>query len=139
MFLYSTCKKCKKELSFWSYNRTRVEFAKNEGEFKEHVCKNCSFQNKIHVDDLYAENSRVLKYIGLIIFILGTPFTGYILYLFLNQKNQHGFLGMVLVIIIPVSIYILIKKEEMMRINTFNRAKFKGRIHNISKTKSLYN
>lgn len=138
MLLYTTCKKCKTELKFWSSNYTRVDFAKNKGEFKQLICKNCAHQNKVHVDEMYAQDSKFLKYIGLALLILGTPFTIYLLYLFLNKSNQHGFLGMVMVLAIPVFIYIIIKKEERMRINTFNRGKFKGRVHNISKTKSLY-
>lgn len=138
MFLYTTCKNCKTELKFWSNNYTRVELAKNEGEFKKLICKNCTNQNKVHVDDIHAQNSKFLKYFGLMILAFGTPFSFYVLYLFLQKGNLHGFSGLVLVIAIPVFIYIIIKKEERMRINTFNRGKLKGRVHNISKTKSLF-
>lgn len=124
MKIYGKCGNCKNEIEFRTYSNTRAEFAMNEGEIKKPNCKNCGQNNEIHVDELYAKESKLALIIAGIIFLVGTI----TIILTFPLMFMVGFIG------VPLIAYGIIRKQERTRVNSFNHSKLKGRIHNIGLT-----
>lgn len=132
MKIYGKCKNCQKKIEFLSNSNTRVELAMNEGETIKLNCKNCGESNTLTVDEFYAKESKLAKIIAGMIFLIGTPFVLYIIYPILSEsRNNYTIYIFSGLLLIPVIVYRIIKKQEQTRINSFNRIKLKGRIHNI--------
>lgn len=129
MKIYGKCKNCQKEIDFSSNSNTRVELAMNEGETIKLNCKNCGENNTFTVDDFYAKESKLAKIIAGIIFLIGTPFILFLTYPILSESKNHYIIYIIGgLILIPVIVYGIIKKQERTRINSFNRIKLRGRI-----------
>ena len=132
MKIYGKCKKCKQEIGFKSYSPTRVEFAMNEGEKKILDCKSCGAKSEIHVDQLYAKESKLAKIISGLIFLVGTPLIILLTFPVLSRSRNHYVILIVGgLLLLPVIAYSIIKRQEQTRVSAFNRSKLKGRIHNI--------
>ncbi|QTE24209.1 hypothetical protein [Polaribacter cellanae] len=132
MKIYGKCKNCKNEIGYSTSANTRVEFAMQDGENKTLNCKNCGTITKFHVDQLFTKESKVAKIGAGLILLIGTP----LMFLFVNpifngSRNHYiiyiigGFL------LVPIIAYGIIQKQDRTRVNSFNRNKLKGRIHNI--------
>ncbi|KAB1160480.1 hypothetical protein F7018_00975 [Tenacibaculum aiptasiae] len=132
MKIYGKCKNCETEIGFSTSANTRVEFAMQDGENKILNCKNCGIKTKFHVDELFTKESKIAQIGAGLILLIGTPLIFLSLNLVFNGNWNHyviyaigGFL------LVPIITYEIIKKQDQTRVNSFNRSKLKGRIHNI--------
>ena len=132
MKVYGNCKKCKQEIGYSTTANTRVEFAMQDGENKTLTCKNCGIKTEFSVDELYAKESKIAQIGAGLIFLVGTP----IMFFFVSPVFMQSGSNYVIYVVggfllIPVIIYGVIKQQDRIRVNSFNRSKLKGRIHNI--------
>lgn len=132
MKVYVKCPQCENELRYSTNANTRVEFAMQDGENKKLTCKNCGRTTDFHVDELNAKESNLAKIGAGLIFLIGTPLMFFFVSPIITGNRNHyvifiigGFL------LVPVVAYGIIKKQDQVRVSSFNRKKLKGRIHNI--------
>lgn len=132
MKVYGKCKKCKLEIGFSTNANTRVEFAMQDGENKTLTCKNCGIKTEFIVDELYAKESKIAEIGAGLIFLIGTPIMFFFVSpVFMQSKSHYVIYVVGGFLLIPVIIYGVIKQQDRIRVNSFNRSKLKGRIHNI--------
>ena len=132
MKVYGKCKNCKKEIGYSTSANTRIEFAIQGGEKKTLNCKNCGLKTAFEVDELYTKDSKIAQIGAGVILLIGTP----LMFLFVNpvftgSRNHYVIYIVGGFLLIPVIAYGIIKKQDQIRVNSFNRSKLKGRIHNI--------
>jgi hypothetical protein len=128
MKVFGKCENCEQKNGFWTFTNTRIDYAKNVGEYKTLKCKNCGHSHNIHVDDLFAKESKVAHIVALLIFLIGTPLAFFILNPILVGETNHytvyivgGFM------VVPVIIFGIIKKQDETRVSAFNRVKLRSR------------
>jgi hypothetical protein len=132
MKVNGTCKKCKNEVGYSTNANTRIEFAMQEGETITLNCEKCRSKKPFHVDELYAKESKIAQIGAGLIFLVGTP----LIFLFVNpvfsgSRSNYVIYAVGGFILIPVIIYGYMNQQDRIRVNSFNRSKLKGRIHNI--------
>lgn len=122
MKLYTKCSECKNEITTKSWHSTRVDFKMQHGEMIEIKCKSCNRIDKYSIDDLRAKESKVAALIGLIVLIVGTPIVLILLWDYIWQTGLYGAFGLILIIGIPSSVYLIINKNDQNRVSSFNRS-----------------
>jgi predicted membrane channel-forming protein YqfA (hemolysin III family) len=85
-------------------------------------CKACNKTDKYSIDDLKAKESKIAILIGLLILIIGTPITLILLWDYIWQSGLYSAFGLILIIGIPGSIYMIINKNDQNRVRVFNRS-----------------
>ncbi|PNW28702.1 Sec62 family protein translocation protein [Formosa algae] len=127
MYVYATCKSCTNEIRIFTNANTRVEFAMQDGEHKILTCKQCGTKTKFSVDELYAKKSKRAQIIAGLVFFIGTPLMLFFVGPVFLKSNAHyviyavgGFL------LVPGYIFGIIKKQDRIRVNAFNRMTLKG-------------
>tara|TARA_B100000949_G_C14242337_1_gene434169 strand:- start:57 stop:434 length:378 start_codon:yes stop_codon:yes gene_type:complete len=124
MKVYGKCKSCENEIGYRTNANTRVEFAMQDGETKKMNCKNCGTNTEFHVDELYAQRSKMpYLIVGLTILTI-IIITLYFIF-FSDSKYVIIAFGL------PLAIYLILTKQDQTRVSDFNRRKLKGRTHNI--------
>ena len=132
MKVYGKCQKCKSEIGYSTSVNTRIEFAMQVGENKSLNCKDCGIKTVFHVDELYTKESKIAKIGAGLIFLIGTPLIFFLVNpIFTNSRNHYVIYVIGGFLLVPVIAYGIIKKQDQIRVNSFNRNKLKGRIHNI--------
>ncbi|MDO1512248.1 hypothetical protein Q2T41_06225 [Maribacter confluentis] len=132
MKVYVKCPKCKNELGYSTNANTRVEFAMQDGENKKLTCKNCGRATDFHVDELNAKASHLATIGAGLIFFIGTPLMFlFVSPIFTGSRNHYVIFIVGGFLLVPVVAYGIIKKQDQVRVSSFNRKKLKGRIHNI--------
>jgi len=132
MKVYGKCKKCKTEIGHSTSANTRVEFAMQDGETKTLNCKNCEMKTEFHVDELYTKESKIAQIGAGLIFLNGTPLILFFVNpIFSGSRNHYVIYVVGGFLLVPVIAYGIIKKQDQIRVSSFNRSKLKGRIHNI--------
>lgn len=132
MKVYGKCKNCKTEIGYFTSTYTRVEFAMQDGEKKALNCKNCGTTTEFHVDELFTKASKIAQIGAGLIFLIGTPLMFFFVNpIFTGSRNHYVIYIVGGFLLIPVIVYGIIKKQDRMRVNSFNRNKLKGRIHNL--------
>lgn len=122
MRLYIKCSYCKTEISFWTWLSDRVDLKMKHGEKIGLKCKNCNSTKKYFINDLKAKKSMIALITALIIFIVGTPIALMLLWDYIWQTGLYGAFGLILIIGIPSSIYMIINKNDQDRVRFFNRS-----------------
>ena len=131
MKVYVKCPKCENELGYSTNANTRVEFAMQDGENKKLTCKNCGRTTDFHVDELNAKESNLAKIGAGLIFLIGTPLMFlFVSPIFTGSRNHYIIFIVGGFLLVPVVAYGIIKKQDQVRVSSFNRKKLKGRIHN---------
>lgn len=130
MKVFGKCKGCQEEVSFATQAYTRVEFAMKDGDHKTLNCKNCGTNTKFHVDELYAKHSPMALFVGLSTFLICIAIT---LYSYTMVSVSHRALSAMIGgnLVLPMTVYLILKKQDERRVSSFNNRKLKGRIHNI--------
>ena len=105
MKLYARCKSCKNELKIKSNAQTRPDLQMEKGEELKLNCLNCGKVDKVHINDIRAEQNKRIILIGLIFGIIATIVLWY----------YFGAIGTVSAII-PV----LFWQTEMKSVKAFN-------------------
>jgi len=132
MKVYGKCKNCKTEIGYSTGANTRVEFAMQDGEKKTLNCKNCRTNTEFHIDELFTKKSKIAQIIAGLIFLTGTPLMFFFVNpIFTGSRNHYVIYIVGGFLLVPVIAYGIIKKQDQTRVNSFNRSKLKGRIHNI--------
>ncbi|TDT50522.1 hypothetical protein CLV90_0056 [Maribacter spongiicola] len=132
MKVYVKCPKCENELGYSTNANTRVEFAMQDRENKKLTCKNCGRTTDFHVDELNAKESNLAKIGAGLIFLIGTPLMFlFVSPIFTGSRNHYIIFIVGGFLLVPVVAYGIIKKQDQVRVSSFNRKKLKGRIHNI--------
>ena len=122
MKVYGKCKKCNNEIGFRTSSNTRVEFAMNVGETKKLNCKNCGINSEIHVDELFAKESKSAKIIAGLIFFIGTLLAlVFVFPVLLKSRNHYVILLVGGLLLVPVIAYGILKKQEQNRVKSRNR------------------
>ncbi|MGW1456515.1 hypothetical protein ACWBC2_16130 [Salegentibacter agarivorans] len=125
MKLYSKCTNCLAEMMLKSDSHNRGEFAMLEGKIKKIRCKHCASDQNIHVNNIYAKESKLALVIALLIFSIGTPLTVFLMLKVFTIASVNHYVILIAggILLIPVIIYIIITKEEQTRVSSFNRYK----------------
>ncbi|SEC23617.1 hypothetical protein SAMN05192540_2687 [Maribacter dokdonensis] len=132
MKVYVKCPKCENELGYSTNANTRVEFAMQDGENKKLTCKKCGRTTDFHVDELNAKESNLAKIGAGLIFLICTPLMFlFVSPIFTGSRNHYVIFIVGGFLLVPVVAYGIIKKQDQVRVSSFNRKKLKGRIHNI--------
>ena len=128
MRVFGKCNNCNHEIGFRTFDNTQVDFAKNNGEFKTIACENCGSENKFHVDELFAKESKFAHIVALLIFIIGTPLTFFILNpILISERNHYMIYFIGGFMLVPVVAFRIIKRQDQTRVSSFNRIKLKPR------------
>lgn len=121
MKLYTRCKNCKSEISFTSDVNDRPELEMRKGKEFLMTCNSCHQKHTYHVNDFTASKSLLQKITALsisliliIALILGE--------LYVLSMNIY-FYGAVF--LVPSLAYLIINKQQVARLNSFNRYKVK--------------
>ena len=123
MKVYGKCQNCKNEISVSVDYGTRIEITMYEGETKSVLCKNCTVKNKFHINDLQAKESKFAIIISGIIFLIGTPLIIYLFYDYLiATHNPYFTLVIVGFVAVPMTVFGIIRKQDLIRVRSFNRA-----------------
>jgi len=101
-----------------------VEFAMQDGETKKINCKNCGTNTEFHVDELYANRSN-MPYLMVALAIL-TIIIITLYFLFFIDNNY-----VIIAFGLPFVVYLILTKQDQVRVSNFNNRKLKGRTHNI--------
>ncbi len=132
MKVYGECYSCNNEISYSTGANTRVEFAMQDGENINLNCKNCGVNTEFNVDKLYAKESKFANIVAGLFFLIGTPLVFFFVSpVFTGSRNHYAIFVIGSFLLVPVFAYVVIKKQDRTRVNSFNRSKLKGRIHNI--------
>lgn len=124
MKVYGKCTKCRSEIFLRTFEQTRLDLARNKGNLIKIICKNCGNDNQIHVNDLKARESKIALIIALIIFLIGTPTAFFLTSEAIARTTNHYYIYYIGgVLLVPSIIYILVEKQERLRVNAFNRLK----------------
>lgn len=129
--LYTQCKSCKKNTSFFSWYETRVELAMKKKEEFPIKCKNCKEENTYHVDELKAKINGYLHLFVVLGLLLGSFFIA-----FFGFKIKEG--QVFIFSSIPSVIYLIFIGKARQRVNAFNRTPLKKRLSRVITESSNY-
>ena len=123
MELHATCKKCKSDISFWTWKETRMDFKKSKNENISLSCKKCNHLDNYHIDFISAKESKIALIIGLIILVAGTSFSMIFLWDYLFKTNNlYTIFGLTSILLVPSLVYGIISKNDNQRVRNFNKS-----------------
>ena len=126
MRVETKCTQCPNKISFWSWSEDRVRLAMDKGEILEFTCKNCGAKDKYHVNRFRAEPNKYLLLGALLVLLIGTPIIAYYVYEYLYKTNwSYSIHVLALVIVVPVTAYGLLLKDDRTKRNAFNWSSLK--------------
>jgi hypothetical protein len=126
MKLVTSCKNCSQEIKFFSWAGNRPRLAQKRGEEFELKCPNCKAICRYHVDEVSAEENKVILILALVVFFLGTPLIVYQAWGYLFRlANIYAIGGLVGVVIVPFLIFTVISRSQEEKVRNFNRYKIK--------------
>lgn len=124
MFVQTKCNNCKEQISIWTWSEDRVRFAMEKGENFTLTCKKCNDSSKYHVNNFTAEPNKYVLLIAGIIFLIATPLIGYFIYDYLFRMAWiYAIVAVLGVLLIPVTVYGLLLRDDRNKCNSFNRTK----------------
>lgn len=120
--LFLKCSSCKHENSLKSSATTRIEFVMLEKNKTIDIdCAKCNKRISASINKIYAKESRLAYFIAGIIFLIGSLLVLIFWSKILSgSKSVMGLYAVALILLVPVWIYIIIKKEDRIRVSTFN-------------------
>lgn len=120
--LYLKCSSCKHENSLKSSATTRIEYVMLEKNKTIDIdCAKCNKRTSASVNKIYAKESKLAYFIAGIIFLIGSLLVLIFWSKILSgSKSVMGLYAVALILLAPVWIYIIIKKEDRIRVGTFN-------------------
>lgn len=105
-------------------SETRVELAMDEGEVIQLDCPQCQMINDLPVDEFSARTSKTARTIALLILAVGTPLSIWFFLFYFAAKYDMMIIGGV--VLAPLLIYGMLKKQEERRVHAFNAHKLKA-------------
>lgn len=125
MRLYTNCINCKTEINFRITASDRFVLAKKQGERIKLNCKSCGTTKEYHVNDLKAEESRVVGIISVLIFLGGTTVLLIYLWPYIFQiSSVYAISGAVGILTIPFIVYQTINLGQVNRVKYFNAKRY---------------
>ncbi|WP_020533517.1 hypothetical protein [Flexithrix dorotheae] len=119
--LYTKCKKCRKEINFFSFASDRFKLAKDQGDAIELICENCHSKENYHVNDIKAEGNKIVNLLALFISIFGTIGIWLFIWDFLFKLTNVFAIGnLIAITIFPSSFYSIFQYSQRERIRYFN-------------------
>jgi uncharacterized membrane protein len=92
-----------------------------KGKTIELICKSCGLKEKYHLNNLKAIPSKISLIVGLGIFLIGTPLIIYLTWnLIFESLNIYLISSLIGIIGIPLTVYTIIEKNEIMKVKNFN-------------------
>lgn len=123
MRIYCKCPACAVEYPSETNAKTRVEYAKKQGNAVRFECPSCGKVNAIHVNKIYTKSSKSIFILSILVFLIGIGFGGYYLMnQILEMKTVVGIVAIASLLIVPSWVYSILQKEDRLRVNSFNRS-----------------
>lgn len=125
MNLYTHCKNCKFEIDFSISARDRFVLARKLGEQIDLNCNSCGTWKQYHVNEIKAEENKIISLMALLILFGGT--IGIFIYLWRYIFNSSGVLavaGLLGVLTIPFLVYQAINSSQSNKVDYFNSKKY---------------
>lgn len=127
MIICTRCRTCSSEIKMRTFAGNRVELAKAKGQIIPVQCKVCNKRADYRVDDFRAKPGQIVRITATLILLIGTPVLTFGIWNYLYSVNQpYQILTLVPLILIPITVYGIMTKEENNKIKNFNRHKIKG-------------
>ena len=124
MRLYTNCHNCKSEIRFSTVEPDRVELSKTKGNKIELNCNHCGHTDFYHLNKIKATESKIAQIIALVIFVIGTPLTLYLIWDYIFRFTYiYVIAGLIGLIGVPFMIYSIIEKEQRKKVRLFNNYK----------------
>ncbi|SRX72564.1 hypothetical protein AEQU3_00387 [Aequorivita antarctica] len=122
MILYLKCPHCKLENTFKSQATSRIEYAmRYNTKIKKQNCDNCNKNIEIPLNKIYAKESKLTYLSAGIIFLIGSVLVLIFWIKILSSSNTAmGLYAVALILLVPVWVYVIIKKQDRIRVSTFN-------------------
>jgi len=122
MKLILICKNCRGELKLKNSVNDRAELARERGDKFKLKCEECSKEDKYHVNDVKAKESKLIALIAFGVFIFGTGTIGYLLRDYLFKLNTpYNVLAIGGILLIPSVVYMIMTKQERDNARRFNQ------------------
>ncbi len=122
MRLYVNCHNCRKEIRFSTSESDRVELSKSKGDKIELTCNQCGQTDIYHVNKIKATENKIAQIIGLIIFVIGTPLTIYLIWDYIFQFAYIYVIASLIGLIgVPFMVYSVIEREQREKVRQFNK------------------
>lgn len=125
MRLYTNCINCKSEINFRNTASDRFVLAKRRGEQVKLNCESCGTTKEYHVNDLKAEESRIVGIISVFIFLVGTTVLLIYLWPYIFQiSSVYAISGAVGILTIPFMAYQAINSGQANKVKYFNAKRY---------------
>lgn len=119
MKIHSVCQKCSEELQASTPHYTRGDHAMRKGDFIELRCGTCNTDNKIHIDEFIARESKAMKIFAVLALFVTLGVAVFVFFWLIYEKDvvviYYGMFG------IPFIIYGSLLAYDNNRVSTFNR------------------
>ncbi|WP_339924088.1 hypothetical protein [uncultured Cyclobacterium sp.] len=125
MKIYTKCAKCRSEIVLKTNASDRFVLAKKIGETIDLSCKSCGTNKKYHVKEMKAEESKIVGFISLLIFLGGT--SGIFFYLwpyFFRTSYIYAISALIGVLTVPFLIYQAINFGQSNKVKYFNAKQY---------------
>ncbi len=119
MKVFTKCPHCTSEYAEKTLCDTRAELAKEKGNSFQVNCNSCGKSFKVHVNDLRARKSGAAGLAAIIIFAISVPFAGYMIWTI--GMGIFAYISITGVLLAPSVAFVLINKQEQVRVSSFNR------------------
>ncbi len=118
MKVFTECPHCSTEFAEKTLCDTKKELTQEKGKSFDTTCVGCGKQFSIKVKDLKARKSGAAALAALIIFGICLPFAAYLIW----KMGLVGFtyISITGVIVIPIVAFVMINKQEQVRVESFN-------------------
>lgn len=117
MKLILNCKKCRNQIKLTHSVNDRGELARETGDDFKRKCPECSAIRSYHVNEVIAQESRLIAVIAFMILLLGTAVIFFYLKDFLlRPNNPYNVLLIAGLLLIPSLIYMVLKKQELKNV-----------------------
>ena len=125
MRLYTNCINCKSEINFRTTASDRFVLVKRRGEQIKLNCESCGTTKEYHVNNLKAEESKIVGIISFLIFLGGTTALLFYLWPYIFQiSSVYAISGAVGILTIPFFVYQAINSGQANKVKYFNTKRY---------------
>lgn len=121
MVLFTWCGRCRDEIKLKKTFTDRGEMRRAYGEHLTLICPHCAAKNSYHVNRIRAQERKTILLPACLVAALGTGSVVYLLkdYL-LRPNNPYNILAVAGVLLIPMAIFIALRRQEREKVHLFN-------------------
>ncbi|WMI66872.1 hypothetical protein RBH94_06860 [Aestuariibaculum sp. YM273] len=93
------------------------------GKILKEECKSCEKTKSYHINQIYANESKIISFIAIMVFVLGTGFALYMIAeMFIVLKTVTVISSVAFALLFPILIYTVLEKEDRLRVRIFNNS-----------------